>query len=303
MELIYKVMPKDYKLVHASDLHYGPMCCFKEGIQDMVDYVKTHDDVYLWFSGDAIDAILPNDKRYAHCGMDRAEWLMSPQDQADKVIEVFEPIKERILGWQLGNHEYTVINSFDVAKYICKELEVPWGGVSAKFIARHPNNKPAHKFFFMHGKKIFNSQAKDPIQAPANQQAALKKYFENTKHTDCVYMGMGHGHKDILVEPTVGNEIMLTDDGNGELDQEDRFSVEQTAKYIPPECRWYAMSPGFLKTYTPSGQYAISYSEIAGYGPTRLGFNILKVVDSKLVDVRIIDSAEFHKTGKLDRRG
>ena len=302
MELIYKVMPKDYKLVHASDLHYGPMCCFKDGIQDMVDYVKKHEDVYLFFTGDAIDAILPNDKRYAHCSLDRNEWLMSPQDQADKIVEVFEPIKDRILGWGLGNHEYLVINTIDIAKYICKQLGVPWAGVQAKFIARHPNNRPAHKFFFMHGAGSLTSNAKDPIQRRANMEAALKQKLINTGHTDCIYMGQGHSHKDILVHPTVADEILLTDE-NSELIQEARYSVEQTAKYIPPECRWYSCSPGFLKTYTPSGQFAISYSEKAGYGPTRLGWNILKIKNNKLVDVRQVDAAEFHKTGKLDRRG
>lgn len=296
-------MPKDYRLVHASDLHLGPLCCFKEGIQDMVDEIKNNDDMYLAFTGDAIDAILPNDKRYAHATMNKAEWLMSPQQQADAVIALFEPIKDKIIGWGFGNHEYKIINTLDIGMYISKALGVPYGGVMFKFIARHPNNRPAHKFLFTHGAGSLRSHAKDPVQRKANIQAALKQKLINTGHTDCIYMGQGHAHKEILVRPTVSDEILLTDE-QYELLQESRYFAEQNAKYIPPECRWYGCSPGFLKTYTPTGTYTVSYSEMAGYGPTRLGWLTLHIKDHKLAFVETIDATEFHdkqKSGTVKR--
>ena len=294
MELIYKVMPKDYQLIHASDLHIGPLCCFKQGVRDMVNYVKSNEDTYLAFTGDAIDAILPNDRRYNHSSMDKEDWLMTPQDQADRVIELFMPIKDKILFWGLGNHEYKIINSFDIARYICRHLNVPWGGVMCKFIARHPNNRTAHKFLFTHGAGSLSSNAKDPIQRKANMQAALKQKLINTGHTDTIYQGCGHFHRDILCPPNVGDEVLLTDE-NYEIKQEPRYWADQTADYIPPECRWYACSPGFLKTYAPTGINSISYPETFMYGPTRLGWVLLDIKDSKLYDVKQIDANEFTK--------
>ena len=296
VELIYRVMPKDYKLIHASDLHLGPLCCFKAGIRDMVDYVKNTENTYLGFTGDAIDAVLPNDKRYAHATMSKNEWLMTPQQQADAVIRLFEPIKNKILFWMLGNHEYKIINTFDIAKYIADALGVPWGGAECKFIARHANNRPAHKFLFAHGNGSLTSNAKDPVQRKANMRAALKQKLINTGHTDCVYMGCGHFHRDVYVRPTVGDDVLLTDNNN-EIVQEPRYWADQTADYIPPECRWYACSPGFLKTFTPTGTYTISYSEMAMYGPTRLGWVELTVKNHKLVKVNQIDANEFGKNG------
>ena len=293
MELISKVMPSDYEIIHASDLHLGPLTCYKQGIRDMVNYVKQMPNTYLVFTGDACDAVTPSDKRYVHASMDREEWVMTPQQQADKVIELFDPIRDRILLWGLGNHEHAMLNIFDIAGYIADNLGVPWGGAEAKFTARFANGRVAHKFFFAHGYGSLPKGAKDPIQRKANRRASLKQKMIDTC-TDAIYHGCGHFHQDVLAKPTVGDEILLTDDGK-EIIQEARYFAKQNVDYIPPECRWYACSPGFLKTFTPTGIRAISYSEMRMYPPTRLGWLRLVIEDYKLHRVYQVDANEYRK--------
>jgi len=294
MELIYKEMSPDYNLRQVSDPHLGPTCCYKKGIRKVVEEVKNDPKGYIVFTGDATDAILPNDKRYAHSTMDKEEWLMTPQQQADKVIELFEPVKSKIAIWMLGNHEYNSINTFDICDYICKGLGgIPWGGVTSKFIAlsKKKTQKVMHKFFFAHGRGSLPWQAKDPIQKKANRLASMKQKLTVTGHTDCIYMGISHFHPDqfLIINPTVDNEVMLTD-RNSKIIQERRYTTKQNVKYIPPECRWYACSNGFLRTLAKPGTRTISYSEIAGFSPTRLGWLELKIRDGLLVDVVGVDA-------------
>lgn len=288
MELIYREMPRNYDLAQTGDFHLGPDCCFKQGIKEMVQQVKERKNCFLWFDGDAVDAILPSDKRYAHSTMDREKWLMTPQQQADEVVKLMWPIRKKILGWQLGNHEYTVINTFDIAGYIADKLGVPWAGVMAKFVATR-KGKAMHRFLFTHGRGSLNSQAKDPIQGEANRKAKLKLNLQKTGHADCIYMGCGHHHQMLVVEPTVDKEVVLSDDGE-DLVQKYRGFSKQSAKYIPPECRWYGCSPGFLKTYGKPGRRVITYSEMNMYPPTQLGWLELKVRDGKLVKVKEVDA-------------
>jgi len=281
-------MPKNYNLYHVSDVHLGPSCCYQKGIKELVEKVKKDRKGYIAFTGDATDAILPNDRRYAHSTMDKKDWLMTPHQQADKVIEIFEPVKKKIVLWMLGNHEYKMINTFDICDYICKGLDVPWGGVMSKFIALY-DKRVMHKFLFAHGSGSLRSAAKDPVQRKANKEASLKQKLINTGHTDCIYMGCGHHHQSILVEPTVEEEVMLTDNRN-KIIQEKRYTSQQNIKYIPQVCRWYGCSPGFLRTYPKPGTRAISYSEIALYLPTHLGWLELIVRDGLLTKVIPVDA-------------
>lgn len=288
-------MPNDYNLYQISDIHLGPACCFKRGVRNAVEMVKNDPKGYIVFTGDATDAIRPKDHRYAHSTMDREEWLMTPQQQADKVIQMFKPVKEKILTWMLGNHEYDAINTFDICRYICNGLgDIQWGGISCKLIAQHKKKtkKIMHKFYFHHGKGSLPAGAKDSIQRKANKLANMKMRLTNTCHTDCIYMGISHFHPDrfLIIEPTIDEELMMTD-RKGEIIEERRFTTKQNAKYIPPESRYYACSNGFLRTLGKPGSGVISYSEIAMYPPTRLGWLKLKVRDRNLIDVSGVDAS------------
>lgn len=286
MELIQREMPNSYILVDSGDWHKGPLNHYQKGFLEMIERVKKTKNCFLFGKGDMVDAVTVTDKRFSVNSINHDNLLLTPQQQINETVEDLYPIKNKILGCLLGNHEYKLINSIDILKEICDKLTVPYGGVCAKFIAKY-DKKIIHKMFFMHGRKLYTSRSKDQLQKLANQKAALKLALVETGHTDCIYMSAAHAHKLIKVDPTVSDEIMLTDNGTN-LQQDYRVEARQNSKYIPPECRWYGCSGSFLRTYSPPGSQAISYSEVAGYGPSEMGWLEVHVKNKEVVKVEKI---------------
>lgn len=285
MELIYREMPADYTLVQTSDWHLGPANCYRPGIEAMIDRIAGDANCYAVIAGDMTDAVIPSDKRYASCAMDMLTPLLTPHEQADEVIKLTRFIADQVVCIGIGNHEFHHTNTFDIGRYICDQLNVPYGAYSFKFVALHAG-RPAHRFYFTHGNGNLPRGAKDPIQRLANRKAALKRKLDQSGHSDCVYMGCGHNHQLLVVEPTIDTDVMLTDDGNGNLDQSYRQHADQTTNYIPSESRWYGCSGSFLRLYSEPGSGSISYGEMRGYDPAELGWLELTVRDYKLVDVK-----------------
>ena len=269
MELIYREMPLDYEFYDTSDQHYGPLNCHREAFLEVIGEVARKKNRYLWMKGDGTDCITPKDKRFATVSLDVRTGWRTPQDHADLLIKDCTPIKRRMLAYMIGNHEYDLINIFNVAQHVCQQLQVPFGGVMCKFVALY-RNEVKHKFFLWHGRGKLPRGAKDPIQREANRKAALKQRLIGLRHDDCIYQTVGHYHQLIVVEPTVDKEVMLTDD-RVSIKQQRRFRSPQDLDYIPPECRWYGCSGSFLKLYSPPGIGAIGYGEIAGYDPAEIG--------------------------------
>lgn len=283
MELITRDMPLDYTLIDSSDYHYGALNCSRDAIRAMIDKVATKRNYFLANKGDSIEAITPDDKRFASCSADVKNNLLTPQQQADALITDFLPIRKKIVAWGHGNHEYKLINTADFGKYIAGQLGVPYGSVAYKFIAAH-KGETMHKFYLTHGYGSLPRGAKDPIQREANVKAALRRKLENTGHADCIYMSMGHTHQLITVNPTIENQLYLTDDGNN-LKQHYRVQEKQNKAHISPDSRWFGCSGSFLKLYSPPGSHAIGYAEVAMYGPGEIGWLEVHVQGGQVVAV------------------
>ncbi len=283
MELIYREMPLDYEFFDMSDLHYGPLNHHREAVLEVIEMVRKKRNRFLWVKGDAVDAIDPSDKRFASVSVEIRNGWRNAQDHADQVIKDFEPVRKKILAWLIGNHEYKMINTFNIGTHICKQLRVPYGGVICKFGATH-KGEVQHKFLLLHGNGSLPHGAKDPIQREANRKAALKRKLDKLGHTDCIYKSLGHNHQLLFVEPTIHNELMLTDDGK-RLHQQYRYAVPQDSAYIPNDCCWYGSSGSFLKLYSDPGIGAIGYGEIAGYEPAEIGCLKGTVQGGQLVNI------------------
>ena len=284
MELIRRQMPMDYVLCDTSDYHRGSINHHRDGLLQLIDKVARKKNYFLTNKGDSIEAILPNDKRYATCNVEFKENLLTPADQAESLIKDFMPIRKKIVAWGHGNHEYKLINTQDFGRYIAAQLGVPYGCVSYKFIATDKAGKIMHKFFMTHGSGSLPKGAKDPIQRMANRKAQLRRMLENTGHADCVVKSMGHTHQLLVVEPTVTDQLYLTDDGT-RVKQHYNVRSAQDIDYIPPDSCWYVNTGSFLKLYTPPGSCAIGYGEIAMYGPAEMGWAEIHVQGGQVVHV------------------
>ena len=180
----------------------------------------------------------------------------------------------------------------NATKYICDSLGLHYGAAAAK-VRVSINGELAHKFYFTHGRGSLPRGAKDPIQREANVKAALKSKLEGTGHADCIYMSCGHFHRLIKVDPTIGQEITLVDDGT-ELQQVKRYHLDQAAGYIPVEARFFGCSGSFLKLYSPPGSGAISYGEMAMYGPCELGWLEATIKGGRMVGLeKVLSGTDY----------
>lgn len=282
MELINALnMPADFEMADLSDLHLGSPNCAEETLQETIE--KLHDQgCYINFKGDAIEAILPGDKRYIHSAVTND--LRSPKEQADRVIKFFQPIKDKILSWGIGNHEMKLWNTMDFGKYIADSLGCPYGAYNFKLIFQDHYGL-MFKSYHTHGMGSVSSNAKDDIQYEANRKAGLKHKLVKSGHGDCIYMSRGHDHQLIVVEPTGHNKLYLTDDAVS-IRQHYHLQSAQDAAYIPPDSRWYATTGSFRTLYSKPGSQTIDYGEIAGYAPSEIGYARVIVRDRKIVEVR-----------------
>lgn len=123
-----------------SDLHIG-------SAETRVDKIKEElhaDDAWLLFNGDGADAIIASDsKRFVPSCL--AKRLRGRNDIINATIdwqcELLEPVKHRILGWGVGNHETAIEKhcSVDMAKIVCDRLGIPYAGYTGFYDFRFRN--------------------------------------------------------------------------------------------------------------------------------------------------------------------
>jgi len=282
MEIIKVTMPDSFTVYDISDLHLGSPNCAEETLEETIDKIASEKNAYVIFKGDSIEAILPNDKRYLHSAV-KTE-LQSPKAQADRVIEIFQPVKDKILAWGIGNHELKLWNTMDFGKYIADSLGTCYGAYNFKLHYLDKNVDLMFKTYHTHGMGSVHSNAKDEIQYDANRKAALKHKLVKSGHADCIYMSRGHDHQLIVVEPTVSGKLFLTDDGVG-IHQKYHTASPQNTEYIPPDSRWYATTGSFRKLYSKPGLGTVDYGEGVGYAPSEIGYAKMTIEDKTLVKV------------------
>lgn len=89
----------DFKLMVLGDLHIGDELCDLELIKETLDYVKKNKDCYVILNGDLINNALKTSKS------DSYKEQMTIEEEQDLLIDLLEPIKDRILVMATGNHE------------------------------------------------------------------------------------------------------------------------------------------------------------------------------------------------------
>ncbi|KKM65814.1 hypothetical protein LCGC14_1487600, partial [marine sediment metagenome] len=126
-ELIYyshTLNPKFKSLIIApiSDVHYGNPLFSKRHFMDTIKYIGSKPNIYTILNGDLCESTIKTSKGeiFKQAG--------SPQDQRDWIIEKFYPVRKKILGMTIGNHEMRIYNEvgIDICKDIANALSVPY---------------------------------------------------------------------------------------------------------------------------------------------------------------------------------
>lgn len=102
MKVIKVTLPRSLKDVEIrifADLHIGDKHCDLEQVRRDIEYVRTTPNCYAILNGDIL-----NNATKTSVSDSYAE-LLSPMEQLGLFVELFEPIKGKILAVTQGNHE------------------------------------------------------------------------------------------------------------------------------------------------------------------------------------------------------
>lgn len=121
MNIVKSDLSQDFKtvlLIPLGDLHIVDSLCDIKEIQRRIDFIKSHDNAYTILNGDLINNGIKSSKT------DIYSESMPPDKQVEKVVDLFYPIKDKILSIQSGNHEFRSHRETcqDAAKIYATEL-------------------------------------------------------------------------------------------------------------------------------------------------------------------------------------
>lgn len=286
MKLFAQPLPYDHNLLFISDKHTGSQLSSDNGWEEMCDVVHSVYDGcrnnYVIEIGDLIEGICVDDRRFSPEMLknktdEEGQSLSLPMVQVEEAIKEREPIAEKYLYINDGNHERTLWKYGNIGAQIAKGLGVPFGTYSSKVTIKDMNGKLMYKVFTTHGRRGITTVADDPIRQEANMQLTLKRHLFR-KWGDCAVMVKAHTHKLLVSHPR--KQLYI-------VDQNDRAKQKYTEwkqdlSFIHPDARWYGSSGSFLKLY---GEGFSGYGEVAEYDPMEMGFLILRVRDRKIVSL------------------
>lgn len=101
-----------------ADEHIGDACSDMERIKERIEYVRTHDNAYCIMNGDIMDYA----SRSSIGDIETREFNI--MGQLEKAVELFSPIKDKILAITNGNHENRAYRKegIDMSALIAKQL-------------------------------------------------------------------------------------------------------------------------------------------------------------------------------------
>ena len=107
-------------IMAVADLHIGDKNCDYNEVKDIINKIATTDNLYCVLAGDLMNTAI------AGCRSDVYGEELNPSEQLEKCVELFNPIKDKILAIVPGNHEERISRSvgFDMTAEFAKRLEL-----------------------------------------------------------------------------------------------------------------------------------------------------------------------------------
>lgn len=123
MHVVHITLPKEQEEVELhifADLHIGDVHTNLDDIKARIERVKNTPNAYALLNGD-----LMNNATKTSVSDSYAE-VYSPMEQVERLVTLFTPIKDRILGVTQGNHENRtyVKEGIDLTALLCRELGI-----------------------------------------------------------------------------------------------------------------------------------------------------------------------------------
>jgi len=274
VQLITKIVPRDFNLFLGGDEHEGTLSQHTKGLKKMLAMLqKPYDgieDNRIVLHGDCIEAITLDDPRYDP--FLNADYVL---DQIEAVKKRYLPVADMIITMLSGNHDLKLSKFGNITENICRHIDAPYGTYTAKITYVDKRGKMLFKHFATHGRKSISSTADDPIRRKTNVNLIIKRVLK-LKAGDCVLQSRGHSHILSVCEPD--RSMYLTD--NGRHIESKHIESAHEGSYIHPDLRWYVSAGSFYRAYPVLGQ--TSYVEFFDYDPIECGFAIAAIRDGKI---------------------
>lgn len=116
---------QEIKFRPLGDIHIGNLGCDEAKLEKNIKFIADNEDYYTIGMGDYIDNVMAYaggtiDKRWNPETINRK--TLTTEEQTDRFLELWEPIKEKSLGLHAGNHEWKTINQRRFIKDFCEPL-------------------------------------------------------------------------------------------------------------------------------------------------------------------------------------
>lgn len=111
---------KELHIIPISDAHIGDKQANLKKLKEVLKRIEQEDCTYTILNGDLCNCALKNSKS------DVYEDVLSPMEQLETLLELLEPIKDKILVMSSGNHEDRVLKetNVDILRLTAKELGI-----------------------------------------------------------------------------------------------------------------------------------------------------------------------------------
>lgn len=214
-------------IVFLGDVHWGSPHCNRKLLFDILRWVASTENAFILLMGDLIEMAT---KKSVGAGV--YEQVQSPQEQIKDTIAYLQPIRHKLLGYFMGNHEFRAKKSLgiDVADIIADVLKIPYLGFTKLTTVKV--GEQHYDIVGTHG----NSGSKKP-------HTKLAKVFELADIYDADLYVMGHVHEILDATKVIRRRV-------GE-------KLETIVKY-------FLLTGHFLNWKT-------SYAEMAAMSPSNLG--------------------------------
>lgn len=111
---------KELRIIPISDVHIGDKLTNYKLFKQVIETIKDTPNVYTILNGDLCNTALKNSKSDVYSDE------LSPMEQILKLVEILEPIKDKILVIGTGNHEDRIKKetNVDVIRLVARELGI-----------------------------------------------------------------------------------------------------------------------------------------------------------------------------------
>ena len=103
-----------------ADLHIGDLSCDYKLIMERIDYIEKTPNAYCILDGDLMDTAIASSIGDTYAAN------IQPMEQLRRCVEIFEPIKGKVLSVLPGNHENRVYKTdgLDITEIMCRQLGI-----------------------------------------------------------------------------------------------------------------------------------------------------------------------------------